>query len=90
MLHQKLRNTYDKLKDDNYQGNNKKQFACKKIYLSAMSDSERYFNKWRKINGESKITEKVTSLSKVFEYCDNIVRKNFLITDNFHTDNRLK
>lgn len=53
---QRMRISYDKFKDGSYEGNNKKKFAVNKLILVTMSDSNRTFNKWRKITNETKIT----------------------------------
>lgn len=50
LINRKIRTTYDKFKDNTYEGNNKKRYICKKLVLLSMSDSNKYFNKWRKIN----------------------------------------
>lgn len=56
LITQRFKVTYEKFKDNNYEGNNKKKFAVNKLIVVTMSDSNRIFNKWRKINNESKIT----------------------------------
>lgn len=55
-----------------------------------MSDSNRCFNKWRTINSEAKITEKINSLTQVFEGFSVVIRQNILLFDNFQEENQYR
>lgn len=56
LVSKNLRGTYEKFKDETYEGNNKKKLAVRKLILVTMSGSNKYFNKWRKVSSEAKIT----------------------------------
>ena len=54
----------------------KKRLAINKIFSATMSDSNRYFNKWRKTSHEGKITEKMINLNRTFELLTNNSQSN--------------
>jgi hypothetical protein len=47
---------YQSFKTQSYDATVKKQFAIKRLISVTQSDSTRIFNKWRKVNNETKIT----------------------------------
>ncbi len=48
-----------------------------------MSDSNRLFFKWRKINNEAKITEKIITLDKVLNNTESIFKNNFNVFEDY-------
>lgn len=52
----RMKTTYQSFKNQSYDATVKKQFAIRKLISVTMSDSNRVFNKWRKVNNETKIT----------------------------------
>lgn len=75
----RLKGTYEKFKNEQYDGNIKKKYAVNKLIQVTMSDSNRTFNKWRKNAHEGKITEKMIFLSKFFEGCTQAIKDNNLL-----------
>lgn len=92
MINKNLKLSYERFKDKSNEGNNKKKYAVRKLILVTMSDSNRYFNKWRKVSSEIKITEKMLALTKFFEQSTAVFTENMHLFDNFHqeSEKRLK
>ncbi len=59
---------YQSFKNQSYDATVKKQFAIRKLVAVTQSDNNRVFNKWRKVNNETKITEKMINMDKVFSF----------------------
>lgn len=76
-----MKKTYEKFKDGQYEGTSKKRLAINKLFMATMSDSNRYFNKWRKSSHELKITDKMLALNRGFEVSLEVFRENFIILD---------
>lgn len=56
---------YQSFKNQSYDATVKKQYAIRKLVAVTQSDSNRVFNKWRKVNNETKITEKMINMDRV-------------------------
>jgi uncharacterized ubiquitin-like protein YukD len=50
--HQRVKFVYQNFKTQTYDATVKKQFAAKKLIIATQSDTNRIFNKWRKINNQ--------------------------------------
>ena len=59
-----------------YEGNSKKRFAGNKLIMTTMSDTNRYFNIWKKVSNEAKITEKLRAVSNLFTTNFSLCREN--------------
>lgn len=64
-VNSKMKIIFENFKDEQYEGNNKKKYAIRKIFSATMSDSNRMFSKWKKVVSEMKITQKITGLDNV-------------------------
>ncbi len=53
---QRMKFVYQGFKTQLYDATVKKQYAIRKLIAVTQSDSSRVFNKWRKVNNETKIT----------------------------------
>lgn len=79
LLNKNLKSSYQKFKDETQQGQNKKKNAVRKLILVTMSDSNRYFNKWRKSTAQAKITGKLAALTRFFDNAIQICGSNLKI-----------
>jgi hypothetical protein len=52
----RMKFVYQVFKNQSYDATVKKQYAIRKLIAVTQSDSNRTFNKWRKVNAEAKIT----------------------------------
>jgi hypothetical protein len=52
----RMKFVYQAFKNQSYDATVKKQYAIRKLIAVTQSDSNRTFNKWRKVNAEGKIT----------------------------------
>jgi hypothetical protein len=61
-----LKEVNDCFKKCHFEGITKKEESARKIVRSKLLETNHLFFKWRKINNENKITEKIITLDKVF------------------------
>ena len=78
----KLKGTYEKFRNEQYDGNVKKKQAINKLIMVTMSDNNRFFNKWRKTASEAAITEKMIGLTQSFEHCSACIKQHNYLFEN--------
>jgi len=55
-----------------------------------MSDTNRYFNIWKKLSSQAKLTDKLRTLSNTFSITDSIFQNNLLIFNDSKIENMKK